>query len=245
MLARNLGLALALLLLGGCGFFAQKHAETMTLGDSNIQAITYPPELRAAYAVNEGSTARYCAEPPPDVALSTIEKIAAEAKAKTESGTEAEGKLSAEASTTALELAGRTQLVLLAREMLYRACELSLNRSDVNEEDVIDMYKAVVELVRTLGAASLVEAQTKLMGVSVKTQEILAARRTAIDAIISHVTKADKSIDKDKLKALLDKTESATFVRAYIEGARDTSDLRSRLQRVAPTVLDDIAAGIG
>lgn len=133
MLARNLGLAMALLLLGGCGFFAQKHAETMTLGDSNIQAITYPPELRAAYAVNEGSTARYCAEPPPDVALSTIQKIAGEAKATTESGTEAEGKFSAEASTTALELAGRTQIVLLAREMLYRICELSLNSASAGQ----------------------------------------------------------------------------------------------------------------
>lgn len=245
MSARNLGLALALLLLGGCGFFAQKHAETRKLGDSGVEAITYPGQIRAAYAVSKDSTVRYCAEPPPDVALSTIEKIAAEAKATTESGLEGEGKLSAEASTTALELAGRTQLVLLAREMLYRACELSLNRSDVNEEDVIDMYKAVVELVRTLGAASLVEAQTKLTGVSVKAQEILAARRTAIDAIMSHVTKADKSIDKDKLKALLDKTESATFVRAYIEGARDKSDLRSRLEKVAPKVLDDIAARIG
>jgi len=72
MLARALGVSMALLALGGCGFFAQKHAETMKLGASGVEAITYPSEVRAAYAVKQESTARYCAEPPPDVALNTI-----------------------------------------------------------------------------------------------------------------------------------------------------------------------------
>lgn len=244
MLARPVGLSLALLALGGCGFFAQKHAETKTLEDSGVAAITYPTELRAAYAVKKDSTARYCAEPPPDVALNTIQKIAADVKATTKSGTEAEGGLSAEASTTALELAGRTQLVLLAREMLYRACELSMNQSELSAADVKDLYTIVAEVVRDFAAADRAAAELRLLEAEIKAGAIIEARQTTIETIVQHVGEADGGIDPDKLKALLEGAESAAFVRDFIEGAADAGDLRSRLRDVSPIVLQDIAAGI-
>ena len=87
-------------------------------------------------------------------------------------------------------------------------------------------------------------AEAALIEAKAKAEKIIGTRKTRIDAIVSHVSKADKSIDKDKLKALLDKAASAEFVRDFIGGATDADDLSRRLQDVPLKTLGDIATGI-
>lgn len=230
-------------LLGGCGL-AKDEAELISIKDAKVSALVYTSSLRAAYIREEASKAQVCAEPAPDVALDTLKKLAAELQVKIPEAGEGSGKISSEISSKIVQLAGRTQLVLLARELLYRSCELSLNRPDVPAKDVIKMFDGVVKLVGDLGAADRAVAETQLLEAQVKAKKIIAIRQTHVDAIVSHVSKADKSIDKDKLKALLDKADGAKFVREFIEEATDADDLSGRLRDVSPKTLEEIAAGI-
>ena len=149
---------LALFLLGGCGL-AKDEAELISIKDAKTSALVYTSSLRAAYIREEASKAQVCAEPAPDVALDTLKKLAAELQVKIPQEGEGSGKLAAEISSKVVQLAGRTQLVLLARELLYRSCELSLNRPDVPAKDVIKMFEGVVKLVGDLGEADRAQSE--------------------------------------------------------------------------------------
>lgn len=240
----------ALLTVSGCDLPGDK-AKLIKIEGANASALVYTASIRGTYFKSANATSKFCAEPAPDVALDTLQKFAAELNIKVEGSGEGGGKVSSEVSSKVVELAGRTQLILLARELLYRACELSLNQPDVSSQEIINMYAAVVQLVKDLGTSDLIAAQADqtvaeaaLIEARAKAEIIIGTRKTRIDAIVSHVSKADKSIDKDKLKALLDKAASAALVRDFIEGATDADDLSSRLQDVSSKTLGDIAAGI-
>jgi hypothetical protein len=63
---------------------------------------------------------------------------------------------------SAIELSGRTALVLLAREMLYRACEASIN--DTTASGLADsLYMNAVAAIRELGIAAKTESGAKLI----------------------------------------------------------------------------------
>lgn len=150
--------------IAGCAV-PQKQAKIINIEASGTSAVTYPTELRAAYFFNKGDTTYYCAEPFPDVALDTLEKISAELSAKLPKGIDAKGKLSTELSAKIVQLAGRTELILLAREMLYRACELTINHPDQADE-ALRMYMRVAELVENLSSAERMQAEAELLRVS-------------------------------------------------------------------------------
>jgi len=119
-------LAVGSVVLAGCAQ-PQLSAEHIRLEKSATSVVTYPTEIRGVYVVDKAANAKLCAEPPPDVALNTLQKISADLKAVTQGGQEVTAGVDGETATTAIELAGRTQLILLTRELLYRLCELSLN----------------------------------------------------------------------------------------------------------------------
>jgi hypothetical protein len=149
--SRLVAICLVGLCSAGCAT-AERQAKVLPVGDLTTSVISYPTELRGAYIRPDGSSIRYCAEPAPDVALSTVEKITANLKAATPSGVSGEGSFGRDFQATVVELAGRTQLVLLARETLYRACELDLNNPGSGSQAAA-MYTQVLELIRDLGAA--------------------------------------------------------------------------------------------
>lgn len=153
-------------LLGGCAV-PQKKVDVVTIGNSETYAITYPTELRGAYFVKRGDLVRYCAEPVPDVASDTLQKIAGEISATLAAGKEIKGKLDTELGTKVVQLAGRTELILLAREMLYRACELTLNYPDTGSfQQALNMYMRVADLVEDLGRADRALAEAEVLKVS-------------------------------------------------------------------------------
>jgi hypothetical protein len=78
-----------------------------------------------------------------------------------------------------------------------------------------------------------------------RADEIIATRTTAIDKIVGDVVSSDGTIDKTKLQALLDATPGTEFVKDHVLGARNAAELRTRLERVSPTVLDGMVANIG
>ncbi len=151
-------------ILSGCGsLMSQKGAE---LAPSRVTAttgemITLPAQLRTI--TNKTSKGSYisCAEPGPDVAMSDTFKLITGITTDTSSSVNNGNGSSASAgnktglnndlqtSTAALELAGRTQTVLLAREFLYRTCEAASN-GWIEKEDVVKAHDSILKNITTL-----------------------------------------------------------------------------------------------
>ena len=157
----------------------QRKARIQSVDSQTPSVVTYPTELRGAYVLTPNSNLRFCAEPAPDVALETIQKLTADLKASSSAGNTAEGSLSSEFSTKVIELAGRTQLVLIAREMLYRACELSLN-SPTDTATSVKLYNKVAELIERLGKIDQTKADADLA----KAAEALKKAGIKIDQVL-------------------------------------------------------------
>ena len=146
--------------LSACGV-PQRSAKVLDIKANTVSAVTYPADLRGAYMQTGESKVQFCAEPAPDVALQSLVKVTENLKATTPSGIQVEGSASGEFAAKVIQLAGRTQLVLLAREMLYRACELALNH-DTDKNTAVELYKAAGELVKDLGQADKARAKADL-----------------------------------------------------------------------------------
>ena len=156
--------------LSGCGnLLSQKRAELAPtrVMDQKGEIVTLPAQLRTL--TNKSKTDAYitCAEPGPDVAISDTFKLVTGATSDTSSSINSSDGSSASAakkiglnndlqsSTAALELAGRTQTVLLAREFLYRTCEAASN-GWIEKNGVKEAHNKIIE-----GITGLIETDKK------------------------------------------------------------------------------------
>ena len=142
-------LGAALVFATGCAL-PQRKVVVHDLEAKQRLVVSFPASLRGTFISDKNAQIRFCAEPAPDVALESLEKITANLKAATQTAETAEGTVSTELGAKVVQLAGRTQVVLIAREMLYRACELSLNQT-IDPNTALQMYKTVATLVERLG----------------------------------------------------------------------------------------------
>jgi hypothetical protein len=164
------------LVLSGCAN-PQREVKIMGIDPPAPSVVIYPSDLRGAYVVKENSQVKFCAEPVPDVALDSIQKMTANLKA-TLGGQPIDAAVSGELTAKVVELAGRTQLLLIAREMLYRACELSLNYN-ANQDTALRMYETVVRLIEALGNAETVRSDAEL----IRSQAALDNAKAALEKI--------------------------------------------------------------
>lgn len=148
--------ALVIGALGGCANLtppARQHA----LSEKGVHWIEYDASRRGAtMSVMADGTFRGCAEPAPDIGLSMVSKLSANLAGANQAKTD----LSAEFSATALELAGRTQLVLVLRESLYRICEASMN-TQMSAEQIKSLFESTLKTAETIAAADRDEASTR------------------------------------------------------------------------------------
>ncbi len=200
--------------LSGCDLMNQRHAEVKEVND-DVLAITFPTEVRGTYIFTPDKPVSFCAEPFPDVGMDAIKKLTSDLSATTE-GVNASAKLSAEASERIVELAGRSELVLLARELLYRACEL--NKSG-NSQLGQNLYNEVVNLIKTLGESDKLRQQTEYVK-ELKTSYIDDKSSACIANWLS-----EDSSNTDKLNNWLSDKNVSLFL--FVNGDRYT-DLRDR-----------------
>ena len=97
---------------------------------------------------------RSCSEPAPDTAYSFSNAIKANVKTG-ETTVDAEVALAANLA----ELAGRDNLVLLARDAMYRLCEASANGM-IDSSQYQELYKKVLEQVTNISGASKARSET-------------------------------------------------------------------------------------
>lgn len=158
---RTAAAVLTATLLSACAT-PQYRAERFTVPDQESSALSMPSDLRGTYFLESGGRLRYCAEPAPDVAMENLQKLVASLQGSVPNQASAQASVDAETSAKVVQLAGRTQLVLIAREMLYRACELSMNQPEIGKDTALAMYQEVANLIKDMAAAERTLADAEL-----------------------------------------------------------------------------------
>lgn len=129
------------------------------ISDNQSYWLNYDASRRGSLVISHDGKIRSCSEPAPDVALSFVNELNASQKAPTgTTGASADATLNA----TALALAGRNEVVLLARESLFRICEANLNGA-ISNTDVAKLYELVFDKVLALSKeqATISKSQAK------------------------------------------------------------------------------------
>lgn len=157
---------LLLLALTGCSF-PQRRVELLELSNGS-EVVSYPADLRGAYVVG----GRTCAEPMPDVALASTDKLTGTIKLLSETGQSIEGTAAVDLAAKVAELSGRTQVVLLARDLLYRICELG-----VDQQTSVALFNRVADLVERLGRADEDRAAAHLAAAMQRSRALLGAQQ--------------------------------------------------------------------
>ncbi len=106
---------------------------------------------RESYVINKESNSLYCLAPTPDVTLTASDGVSLSSQLLGKSA-----GIGEENGTGALDLGGRSPSVLVTRELMYRACELTLNLRLSNEEAITAykmFLKALVEVTANISGS--------------------------------------------------------------------------------------------
>lgn len=215
--------------------------------------VTLPGELRSVYIAGNQteSLLRYCAEPAPDIAAQAALKVAtslegalnSEASGSSSSGANdtaesvsASGKSGGNAkltnnvehTVTVLELAGRSQAVLLTRELAYRVCELRLNGAITNAE-AKTLLEKVVDVSTTLAQADKATADAKkatadAAASDAKAKELEAKTKAAQAETIKGATQGMSMVNQKVVEAALAKVREK-HVNCLKDAKQDTAKI--------------------
>jgi hypothetical protein len=132
----------ALLGASGCAVLTPP-AAIRDLG-GGIHWAQYQADRRGAVILPAGEHRVVCAEPSPDVAMEATARLLL-----TVEYAGVTGSLSPELAARVVELAGRTQTVLILREALYRSCEQAA-AGNLSPADVRAVYTDALATVRAM-----------------------------------------------------------------------------------------------
>jgi hypothetical protein len=104
----------------------------------------YDATRRGAFILPAGEHRAICSEPSPDVAVEQTAKLLL-----TANYAGATGSLTPELTARVVELAGRTQVVLVLRTTLYAACEQSA-AGNLSPADIRAIYSEALATVRAM-----------------------------------------------------------------------------------------------
>jgi len=143
--------------LFGC---AQTTIKPHEIDRQGVDTIYYGEGLRATFIKTHGNPEHYCGSRESDVAESGDNSLSLGLGLpdKTETVSEQSG-------AQLLTLGGRSPSVLIARELMYRACELSSN-VNASPEETLKIYKMFLDNLSQLYEKSSVETGTNSTGIS-------------------------------------------------------------------------------
>ena len=152
--------------ISGCANFSPTSSAN-SLESGKSYWLSYDASRRGALVIAEGQKIKTCAEPAPDVALSFVNTL--KGSLSTPSGVSATG-VEAALNATAQALAGRDDVVLLAREALFRICEASIN-GNIKSEDVKPLFQDVFEQVKQIAVEQAKTAKSKAVEAEAEVQK--------------------------------------------------------------------------
>ena len=146
MIQRKISLMFATILLTGCASSVPK-PEIIQRSGVDILAIT--DDYEVTYIKKPGDLQRICAARPADAVATDEAGISLGL-----SGLEKSQNIGEMSGRGELGLGGRDPAVLIAREFLFRACELS-NNINANGQTTIDIYKLFLKSLEKITAHHL------------------------------------------------------------------------------------------
>lgn len=148
LLASKLRISIAattLALIGCAGIPAEPHGKLFER--NGVSMVVIPGSSRETYFSDPKSMERHCRAPSPDLSLTASEGVSLNAPSLT--GTR--GGVSEDESVGALSLGGRSPAVLISRELLYRACELS-NNLNLPADQSLKLFREVMATITRISA---------------------------------------------------------------------------------------------
>ena len=155
------------LTISGCATFSAP-SSSKELKPSQSYWMSYDASRRGSIIVASDSKVKTCAEPAPDVAMSFVNALKGDFKLP--GGTAATG-VDATLNATAMALAGRDDVVLLAREALFRICEASINGT-IQPSDVKPLFEDVFKQVEAIAVAQANKAKSDAAAEKSKTEQL-------------------------------------------------------------------------
>lgn len=142
--------------VAGCANFTRP-ASIHQLSANSRYWVSYDSSRRGAWlATNDAGHVTSCAEPAPDVALSFNSGLKGSLEV---SGAKATG-IDASAAATAAALAGRDNIVLLAREALFRICEQTA-MGNIDKSQIKPLFQDVFEQTKQIAIAQAQKEEQK------------------------------------------------------------------------------------
>jgi len=235
----------SIILLTACAQ-SQQRADLIRFNGAGWSAVTYPAQVRGAYMLDKNSVSGFCAEPVPDVAMDTVSKVMASVEASIPETATVGAEIDASTAATAVQLAGRSELVLLVRELLYRLCEMSLNHKTESKmyKEIAGQYQDVINLIVMFARTDQAYAEKELVDAQARAGVIVNERSTNIGKIIKHLLSDDGSLDKKNLEDLEDKVPSLSAFHHLLVDSRDQDTLKNNLLLVPHRTLDQAADAI-
>lgn len=152
----NLVAVVIAVFISGCANF-HSPSSRKELSPSQSYWMSYDASRRGTLIVAEGAKVKTCAEPAPDVGMSFVNTLKGDFKLPGD--TSATG-VDAALKATAMALAGRDNVVLLAREALFRICEASINGS-IPPSDIKPLFQDVFQQVKEIAEAQASKAKSE------------------------------------------------------------------------------------
>ena len=208
---RGIALISLLMLISGCNTLTSP-ARLRAVENDGMYVMDYNAERRGAILyvgqpLNENRVIKYCAEPAPDTSADFDSQLSLSKEAV------AEGSLGVGQATVILP--GRNSTVLALRESLYRLCELSVNRPDINAQELMEAYNEIITAVTRVSEAVAEKESAQAAQAQAVTTAVVDAT-IPLAAVRSNASSA-RSAENEGFQALLDGNFAAaltSFTRA-------------------------------
>jgi hypothetical protein len=115
-----------------------------------VSALLIPPEYRDVYFNPDNAKERHCRAPGPDFSVEASDGVSLGVGSPIPGI--GKGKVGFGSGQAALSLGGRSADVLLTRELMYRACELTAN-IDADNKEAKEIYYRFLQTIERLGKA--------------------------------------------------------------------------------------------
>jgi hypothetical protein len=231
-------------LLSACGLFPQKDVRLESLKDG-VTVVSYPAEMRGAYIIPGQGQDTVCSEPAPDVALKSVAELSSKLSANVQGETKLDAEAAAKVTTEAIQLAGRTQLVLVARDMLYSLCSVSRNNR-FSPEQVKEIYSQIAQVLTVLATADETNANARYQEARNQAKAFVEDKTFKVNKIVAFLSDQSGNLIKGKLEELFTKidqgvgTKPNDVIKNRLRRATNAADMKEVLLDITPNAINPL-----